>query len=90
MGVKMSNFTVESTQPLQTVIDHTTRPRKTYIKPVLIKLGDLRSLTLGSSPDGFKDSSGALFSEDFPKAFSSKLTNPGGPQIVTPPIPAKK
>jgi hypothetical protein len=86
----MSNFTVEPIKSLPTVIDHTMGSRKHYIKPVLKKLGDLRSLTLGSSPDGFKDSSGALFSEVFPRAFSSKQPNPGGLQTVTPPILKKK
>jgi hypothetical protein len=43
-----------------------TKFRKPYRKPHLEDLGDLRTLTLGASPAGFKDSGGGLFSETFP------------------------
>jgi hypothetical protein len=75
------NIIIESFQSQQTAIEHAMGFRRPYVKPLLKKLGDLRSLTLGSSQDGFKDSSGGLFSEDFSKAFSSKIPNPGGLQI---------
>ena len=31
-------------------------PRKEYKKPILLKLGDLRTITMGSSSSGFSDS----------------------------------
>ena len=38
--------------------ENRTMPRRAYCKPSLIELGDLRTLTLGSSPSGNKDSGG--------------------------------
>jgi hypothetical protein len=40
--------------------------RKPYEKPALVELGDIRSLTLGASPAGFKDSGAGLYTETFP------------------------
>jgi hypothetical protein len=43
-----------------------TITRKLYHKPTLVELGDIRSLTLGASPAGFKDSGAGLYTETFP------------------------
>lgn len=40
--------------------------RKVYEKPRLIRLGDLRAMTLGSSPDGYEDSGSGLYTETYP------------------------
>lgn len=55
-------------------IDETEQPdikngsiiRKPYHRPVLENLGDLRTLTLGSSMTGYKDSGSGIYSETFP------------------------
>jgi hypothetical protein len=59
-----NNKTIHETQ--QSQVGETEQSRKPYSKPQLEELGDLRTLTLGASPSGFKDSSGALYSETFP------------------------
>ncbi len=52
-----------SSNDSQIPISNLFNPRKTYCKPLLMELGDLRSLTLGISPNGIQDSSGGLFTE---------------------------
>jgi hypothetical protein len=53
-------------EPQKSNTDESEQPRKLYSKPQLEELGDLRTLTLGASPEGFKDSGGAFYSETFP------------------------
>lgn len=61
--------------------------RKPYRQPVLERLGDLRTLTLGSSPSGTKDSGvGTLYEKigdkiipDFPPL--DEFQQPGDPYI---------
>jgi hypothetical protein len=51
--------------------------RKPYRKPQLTDLGDLRTLTLGPSPSGYRDSGGFTYSETFPVP-PSPVSPPGG------------
>jgi hypothetical protein len=50
--------------------------RKPYCKPQLMELGDLRTLTLGASPEGFWDSGGGYLYE-YSNSFSApRFPNP--------------
>ena len=62
----MSNHPGKTIDTQQPKLAEKTEVRKPYIKPLLVDLGDLRSLTLGSSPTGYQDSGGALYSSTFP------------------------
>jgi hypothetical protein len=53
----------------QSQTGETEQLRKPYSKPQLEELGDLRTLTLGASPSGFKDSGGGAYSDTFPPPF---------------------
>jgi hypothetical protein len=53
--------------PLNLTIS-THHSRNKYRKPQLVILGDLRALTLGSSPAGTKDSGNTLFSRSYKQA----------------------
>jgi hypothetical protein len=46
--------------------------RRPYRKSILENLGDLRSMTLGGSPGGFKDSGCAGYNNGFEKCTTSK------------------
>jgi hypothetical protein len=63
----------------QAGVESKDKLRKFYRKPQLEELGDLRSLTLGSSPTGFFDSGGgSLYESDFPTPLPPGFPNPGG------------
>jgi hypothetical protein len=53
--------------------------RKTYCEPQLLELGDLRSMTLGTSPEGFGDSSGGFSYERIPPNITPSFPPLGGP-----------
>ena len=60
------------------LITHSSLVHKKYFKPYLIQLGDIRAITLGSSPSGSFDSGGGskyeytddLSAPDFPPPWS--------------------
>ena len=58
MMINNNNIQSQNQQALSRDVD---RPRKPYRKPKLEVLGDLRSMTLGASPAGVKDSGVGLY-----------------------------
>ena len=52
----MSNMDKRIPETQQDLTGNTGKSRKHYYKPQLVELGDLRTLTLGNSPTGYKDS----------------------------------
>ena len=70
----------------QTPGEDAAKPRKPYHRPVLESLGDLRTMTLGSSPTGDFDSGGGSLYEyagdklipDFPH-LPGEYPQPGDP-----------
>jgi len=62
----MSNNHKILSETQQASVEDKAKLRKPYRKPQLGDLGDLRTLTLGPSPAGFRDSGGGLYSETFP------------------------
>ena len=68
------------------------RQRKPYHQPVLEILGDLRTMTLGASPTGIKDSGGFLFHRrrtgDYIPGFPPlPEEDPGSGDPYLPPLP---
>ncbi|HEY5157835.1 MAG TPA: hypothetical protein VII93_07745, partial [Anaerolineales bacterium] len=57
-------------------IGDTGRPRKPYCKPQLMQLGDLRTLTLGVSSEGFFDSGGGHLFENYFGSSAPRFPNP--------------
>jgi hypothetical protein len=59
MSVHHEAFSTDQQVP----VENTQKPHKFYHKPHLYELGDLRTLTLGSSPSTYKDSGGGAYHE---------------------------
>ncbi|GEM_PF-3761465 len=70
----LSNNEIQS-ENQQGLLDDSGKSRKSYRKPKLEVLGDLRTLTLGASPSGIKDSGGGSLYEK-----PGKVPIPGFPQ----------
>jgi hypothetical protein len=70
----LNNNKVQS-ESQQGLLGDSGKSRKSYRKPKLEVLGDLRTLTLGASPSGTKDSGGGLLYEKL-----GLLPIPGFPQ----------
>jgi len=76
----------------QTPSPGAVKPRKHYHRPVLEILGDLRTMTLGASPTGIRDSGVSLYrrrtsSGDIPgfPPLPGEDPDPGDPYL--PPLP---
>jgi hypothetical protein len=83
----MNFYLLPESQQMPPVDAH--RPRKAYHRPILEVLGDLRTMTLGVSPTGIKDSGvGTLYQKrrtneyipDFPP-LPGETPLPGDPPI---------